>query len=206
MLPHSDTPGAKGFTLIEILIALALLGILATALYGTYFSLIRGRESAIEGMESRRELRVTLDLLRRELNSALYNRNNKKLHFSVEDRDIFGKPASRLTFTALSPPQAGGMAISDQEDLVYEILEREKSMILSRQVKDIYHSGEPGRYPQMENIDGFLVECQSGDKWVKSWDTALNAGLPKAIRVTITVREGEKSSSYSIQASPRISQ
>ena len=204
MLPHSDAPGAKGFTLIEILIALALLGILAGALYGTYFSLIRGRESAVEGMEARRELRTTLDLLRRELNSALYNRNSKKLHFSVEDRDIFGKPASRLTFTTLAPPQPGGLAVSDQVDLIYEILEREKKMVLSRQAKDLYHTGEPGRYPQMESIEGFLVECQNGDKWVKSWDTTLNFALPKAVRVTVTVKEGEKSTSYSVLASPRI--
>ena len=206
MLPHSDYPGAKGFTLIEILIALALLGILAGALYGTYFSLIKGRESAVEGMEARRELRTTLDLLRRELNSALYNRNDKRLHFSVEDRDIFGKPASRLAFTAIAPPQPGGLIVSDQVDLLYEILEREKKMVLSRQARDLYHSGEPGRYPQMERIEGFLVECQSGDKWVKSWDTTLNFALPKAVRVTVTVKEGEKSASYSILAAPRIVQ
>jgi len=56
----------KGFTLLELLIALALLAILSAALYGTYFSLMRGREVATAGMESRRELRVTLDMLRRE--------------------------------------------------------------------------------------------------------------------------------------------
>lgn len=203
MLPSSEQ-GDRGFTLIEILIALALLGVLAGALYGTYFSLIRGRESADEGMEERRELRTTLDLLRRELNSVLYSRNNKRLHFSIEDRDIFGKPASKLSFTAIAPPQAGGQAVSDQLDLTYEILEREKMMVLSRQSKDLYHSGEPGRYPQMESIEGFLVECRSGDKWVKVWDSAINFGLPKAVRVTVTVKEGEKNASYSILANPRI--
>jgi general secretion pathway protein J len=208
MLPHSESRERKGFTLIEVLIALALLGILAGTLYSTYFTLIKGRESAAEGMEARRELRTTLDLLRRELNSVFYrtvqNGTKNRLNFQVEDRDIFGKPASKLAFTTIAPPQAGGQTVSDQVDLVYEIVERDKKMILSRQAKDHYHSAEAERYPQMENIEGFLVECLSGDKWVKVWDTTLNSALPKAIRVTVTVKEGDASNSYSILATPRI--
>jgi general secretion pathway protein J len=58
----------------------------------------------------------------------------------------------------------------------------------------------------MENIEGFLVECQNGDKWVKSWDTAINAGLPKAIRITITVRDGDNAAAYTALATPRVTQ
>jgi len=206
MLPSFYRNSRKGFTLLEVLIALALLGILAGALYGSYFSLIKGRESAIAGMEARRELRTTLDLLRREINSALYSRNNKRLHFSVENRDIFGKPASVLSFTAIAAPQPGGQVVSDQIDLKYEIVEREQKMILSRQAKDLYYGGETARYPQMESIEGFLVECLNGDKWVKIWDTAINFGLPKAIRVTVTVKDGEKTADYTVLAMPKVTQ
>lgn len=205
MPPSSSKRSQSGFTLLEILIALALLGVLAGALYGTYFSLIKGRESAIAGMEARRELRTTLDLLRREINAALYSRNNKRLHFSVENRDVFGKPASVLSFTSIAPPQPGGQIISDQLDLKYEIVEKDKQMILTRQAKDLYHSGEAARYPQMESIEGFLVECQNGDKWVKVWDTAINFGLPKAIRITVTVKDGEKTAEYTVLAVPKVS-
>ena len=202
MPPSSSSRSRKGFTLLEILIALALLGVLAGALYGTYFSLIKGRESANEGMEARRELRATLDILRCELSSAFYRKNDKRLHFSVEDRDIFGKPASVLSFTAFALPEV----VSDQVALKYEILEREKKMVLSRQVKDLYAAGEGARYPQMESIEGFLVECQNGDTWVRSWDTAINNGLPKAVRITVSVADGEKTADYNILATPRIKQ
>lgn len=204
MPQNSETRGGKGFTLLEVLLALALLGILAAALYGTYFSLIKGRDAANDGMEARRELRSTLDLLRREINSAVYSRNSKLLHFVVEDRDVFGKPASTLAFTAIAPPQAGGQTVSDQLDLKYEILEQGEKLILARRAKDLYHTAEPSRYPQMESLEGFLVECRTGDKWVRSWDSTLNLGLPKAVRITITVREGEKPAAYSILAAPRI--
>ena len=59
----------KGFTLIEVLVAMVLLVILSGALYGTFFSLTRGRDAATAGMEARREVRSTLDMLRREISS-----------------------------------------------------------------------------------------------------------------------------------------
>lgn len=200
----SDTSPNKGFTLLELLIALALLAILSAALYGTYFSLMRARETATAGMESRRELRVTLDMLRRELSSAFYNRTNKRLHFVVEDRDIFAKPASTLDFTAISAPSGSILPTSDLVTLRYQPVEKEKKIVLGRQVKDLFVTQEPARYPQMDEVEGFLVECYDGAKWVKSWDTAINAGLPKSVRVTVRVREGEKAVDFITFATPRV--
>ena len=200
----SDLLRNKGFTLLELLIALALFAILSTALYGTYFSLMRGRESATTGMESRRELRITLDMLRRELSSAYYNRTNKRLHFVVEDRDIFGKPASTLDFTAISAPCGGSLPTSDLVTLRYQPVEKEKKIVLGRVVKDLFVTQEPARYPQMDEVEGFLVECFDGGKWVKSWDTAVNIGLPKSVRVTVRVREGEKTVDFFTFATPRV--
>ena len=82
-LPSSNTWRNKGFTLLEVLVALLLLVILSGALYGTYFSLMRGRETAMAKMDARRELSVTLDQLRRELSAAFYNTQNQRLHFVV---------------------------------------------------------------------------------------------------------------------------
>jgi general secretion pathway protein J len=102
-----------------VLVALALLVILSAALYGTYFSLMRGREIAVVKMEARRELSTTLDQLNRELSAAFYNTNNKRLHFVVEDRDFFGKPASTLDFTFIAPPVGGTLPASDQVRAIY---------------------------------------------------------------------------------------
>ncbi len=63
---------AGGFTLLEVMIAVVLLGILAAALYGSYFTVLKARERSAQGMEERRELGNTLDLLRREIDAARY--------------------------------------------------------------------------------------------------------------------------------------
>lgn len=196
----------KGFTLLEVLIALVLLVILSGALYGTYFSLMRGRDMAVEKMENRRELSVTLDQLRRELSASFYSAQNKRSHFVVEDRDYFGKPASKLDFTAIASPRSDNLRASDQVQVIYRGAENEKKLSLVRQEKDLFMATEPLPYPQMMELEGFLVECYDGGKWVRTWDTAasLNNRLPTAVRVTLSVKEGEKIVNFSTIARPRI--
>lgn len=196
---------SAGFTLLESLLALALFSLMAAALYGTFFSLTRGSEAARGGMESRRELTVTLDMLRREIDAALFVRGNKSLRFVAEDRDIFGKPASTLDFTALSLPPGTDAPSSDQLAIRYRVIEKDRRLVLVREVKGLHALADPVPYPQMEEIEGFTVECYDGGKWVKSWDTSLNQGLPKAVRVTIRVKEGGKVVDFSAIAFPRVS-
>lgn len=201
----------RGFTLLELLVALALLVILATALYGTFFALTRGRDRTTSGMETRRELRTTLDQLRRELSGAFIrgpatSGGKPLLPFVVEDRDSFGRPASTLTFATFAPPRSDDLTTSDQVTVRYGVVEKEKRLVLTREARDRYLPGTPLPYPQMEEVEGFLVECYDGSKWIRSWDTApgLNAGLPKAVRVTIRLKEGEETVEFSTIATPRV--
>ena len=171
---------------------MALLVILTGALYASYFSFMRGRDIATADMEERREMAGTLDLLRKELAAAYYRPGNPALSFVVEDRDFFGKPASNLIFSAAGPgDQPAGYG--DLVRLGYRTVEHEKTMALSRSERDVYRGTDPpARYPQAEMVGGFLVECLSNGKWVKTWDTALKPALPEAVRVTITPAAGTK--------------
>lgn len=205
MVKEPRTCVQSGFTLLETLLALALLSLLAAALYGTYFSLTRGSEGARGGIESRREVTTTLDMIRREIDAALFARGDKRLRFVAEDRDIFGKPASTLDFTAITLPAGGDAPSSDQLAIRYRVVEKDKRLMLVREAKGLQALADPVPYPQMEEIEGFTVECYDGSKWVKSWDTSLNQGLPKAVRVTVRMKEGAKGVDFSSIAVPRVS-
>jgi len=200
------TSSNRGFTLLEILIAVVLLGILSAALYGSYFTVLSARERASEGMEARRELGGTLDLIRREFAAApKFDRNVKGLRFIVEDRDNFGKPASSLELTTLVPPSDQGRKESGVSVVRYRMLEKDKRFILTRREQDIFfETPDAKEFPQMERISDFLVECYDGSKWVKSWDTALNNTLPKGLRITVHVEEDGKPVEFYILATSRV--
>jgi len=199
------TSSNRGFTLLEMLIALLLLGILSTALYGSYFTVLRARERSSEGMEARRELGGTLDLIRREFTAAVYNREDKRLRFIVEDRDNFGKPASGLELTTLAPPAGQGRKESGVIVVQYRMVDKDQQRILTRREQDIFfESADAKGYPQMERISDFLVECYDGSKWVRSWDTALNNALPKMLRVTVHVIEDGNPVEFSVLANSRV--
>lgn len=201
----SSTSRNSGFTLLEILIAVVLLGILTAALYGSYFGVIRARDRASSGMESRRELGATLDLIRREISSALYNRSDKRLRFVVEDRDNFGASSSTLELSTLAPPAAQNRSESGIVVAAYRIAEKNGIRSLTRQERDLV-SEEPAvpAYPQMERISAFLVECSDGSKWVKSWDTAINGALPRSVRITVQVEEEGRPVQFTMLSTPRV--
>lgn len=184
----------RGFTLLELLVALALFVIITAAVYGSYFTVIRGRDAATDGMESLRETTATLAQLRREISSALdpVGDTTKRISFVVEDRDQFGKPASNLSFATLGVAQPGERPSSDLRTVSYRTREREGKLLLTRAEKELLFDLEPREYPQMEQLEGFLVECLDNGTWVRSWDTALNRKLPEAVRITLTVRDGDR--------------
>ena len=195
----------RGFTLLELLIAVALLGVLVSALYASYFAVLRSRERAAEGMESRRELGATLDLLRREVSSAVFGSGDKKLRFIVEDRDTFGRPASALEFATLRAAVGGDQNGSGISVVRYRLEDRGQKLMLIRAERDLlYEQAQMVAYPQMERIHSFLVECYDGSKWVKSWDSSLNGGLPRQVRVTVQVEEDGHVSGYEMLATPRM--
>lgn len=197
----------KGFTLIELLTALAIGAILLLAVTTTIFALNRAYERASLKMEQQRALRKTMDLLRREISSAVYRTDDKLLRFQVQDRDYYGKPASNLYFSTIAPPLEGDA--SDQLIVAYNSKEQEgKHIILSRSGRDYFldDSVKTLDYGLLENLEGFLVECFDGSKWVKTWDTELTRRLPRQVRVTITLPDADKSVSFQLLATPRIDQ
>lgn len=203
--------GRAGFTLLEVLISLVLLAVLTTALYASYFTVVKARERASEGMETRRELGTTFDLLRREIASAFYKRSDKRLHFVVEDRDRFGKPASTIELTTLT---AAPSDLELRDTIVresgirvvrYEIVEKNNRTILARGEQDLFFDFQAAKaYPRMELITSFLVECYDGSKWVKSWDTALNGVLPKLVRITVRFEEDGNPVEFTVLSAPRV--
>jgi type IV pilus assembly protein PilW len=65
--------GAGGFTLIEMLIAIAVFGILMTGVYGVFHAQVKSHYSQQQVMEMQQNLRAALDLMEYEIKMAGFN-------------------------------------------------------------------------------------------------------------------------------------
>jgi general secretion pathway protein J len=178
---------SHGFTLIEILIATAILSIILAALYSTFFLSFRAIEGMDESMTKLQETRKAIDILRRELDSAYHDEHEEKTFLKILDRDVYGKPAVQLVFTAFSTLRPGLSKIS------YYIEEHEKKLTLLKKLESPFRAEETEGVDIIEDMEGFAVEAKYNDQWVKTWDTEINKNMPDEIRISMTVMvKGQK--------------
>jgi hypothetical protein len=132
--------------------------------------------------------------MRREVEAAIFSKEKRYTLFSVDDKDFFGKQASRIVFTSFSP------LITGLARMEYAVEEREGRLALKKTITSAYEeSGEPG-FVLMEHVDSFTVEAKSGEKWVKSWNSEIAGQVPEEVRITITLPAGREEERSSRQA------
>jgi general secretion pathway protein J len=179
--PSSFILCRKGFTLLEVLIAVAILSILLTALYGTFFMSSRAMEDMDESMTKLQETRKAIDILRRELESAYYNEDDKKTFVKILDKDLYGKQATQLEFTAFTTIRPGLSKIS------YYMEEKDKKRILFKKIGSSFGKEESEGTDIIEDLDEFTIEAKYQDKWVKTWDTGITTKMPDQIKISLSV-------------------
>jgi general secretion pathway protein J len=173
----------NGFTLIEILIATAIMAVILTALYTTFFTAYKATSSVNESLVKLQEARAFMDTLKREIESALYLSDKSYCVFKLEDRDYYGRQTSSLLMTTSSPLIKGLSRIN------YTVEERDDSLILKKSMASAFsQTDEVKSVDLMENIESFSLEAKRNDTWVKTWDSALIKGAPEEVRIAVTIR------------------
>ncbi|MFA6055166.1 MAG: prepilin-type N-terminal cleavage/methylation domain-containing protein, partial [Thermodesulfovibrionales bacterium] len=171
----------KGFTLLEVLIAVAILSIVLTALYGTFFLSSRAMEDMDESMTKLQESRKAIDILRRELESVYYNDNNEKTFVKILDKDLYGKQATQLEFTAFTTLRPGLSKIS------YYMEEKDRKRTLFKKIGSSFGKEESEGADIIEDLEEFTIEAKYQDKWVKTWDTGITKKMPDEIKISLSV-------------------
>lgn len=170
-----------GFTLIEVLVAVAILSAVLAAIYSTFFLSHRAIEGMDESLLKLQESRKAIDILRRELDSACYKSVEEDTFLKIQDRDIYGKQVSKLTFTTFSTLRPGLSVIS------YYIEEKDGKLNLFKKVGSPYSKEETDGVDIIEDIEEFTVEAKYNDRWVKTWDTDITNAIPGEIRIGLSM-------------------
>ncbi len=198
----------EGFTLIEVLISLALLTIVLGALYSSFFSVQRAVDR-FDGVSLKyHEARTALDMMRREIEAAILkspravddtgDNATVKAAFVIRDRDIFGSNASSLELTAYSFRGNNPGTVS------YYVEKEDGRLILKKTEAMPLLSSKGYTMEVVEGIEGFTVETLFNNKWVKTWDTADTGRLPDVVRVTIEFDDNGRMVKLTEYARPKV--
>ncbi len=178
---------SKGFTLMEVLIAIAVTSFLLTALYATFFLSQKAISSIDDSLIRLQETRTALDILKREIESAFYAKEKGYSIFKLQDRDFYGRSTSNITFTTFSPVLAGLAKIS------YTVEEVDGKLILKKAIASAFSSKSQSKeFELIEDIHSFTIEARFKDNWVKTWDSSITYRLPEEVRIKITFTEKSK--------------
>lgn len=188
-----------GFTLMEVLVASAILAVILGALYSTFFLSSKAISGLDESVLKLQEGRAFLDIIRREIGASFYSGNDKKTFFKLEDRDVYGRQASRIAFTGFSPLR-GGMS-----ELRYHIKESGDRLILYKEILSPFGANEGFHEADIiEDVGEFSVEARQGDKWIKTWDTALMHRLPDEVKIYLRIKIKDRDVMLFVTSRPMI--
>jgi general secretion pathway protein J len=200
-----------GFTLIEVLISIAILAAITSLLFGAFAALKRSKDGLSRVQDRQREGRLAMARITRELQSAYLSAHMPLNQALMVQKTIFkserGTPADRLDFTAFANRRLDKNShVSDQCELSYFGSPNPDGSGTTDLVRRIDTSLdlEPMKGGKVEvlatDIDLFdlqYLDAQTG-QWQESWDTTQATGqadrLPLQVRIILVLNGGVRSS------------
>lgn len=183
----------NGVTLLEILIAVAIMSVLFLALYETFFSVLNGQARIETELEQTRQIRRFLDIISLEIQSSFFKDNNPKTIFVGERKHNYGRSLSQITLTTFTyPVMKEGYPASDLTSVQYFAEETEKGRLtLYKKMWNPYTGNEMNGFKAdvIDDIEGFEVSYFSGSDWAKAWDSSLEKRLPGAVKISLAVKD-----------------
>lgn len=159
----------SGFTLVEVLVALGILAIVMTVLYGTFSTSSVTARVVEERAEELSSLTGALDTLTHEVRGAL---------------EQFSGTKSGMTFTALTPFHQDDVPVVQK--VSYEFDEGR----LLRKTFQIDGDDKPVRtFLLLEEVTDPAFSFFNGQGWVDTWQTP--GTLPAGVKVTFSYKRRE---------------
>lgn len=200
---------ARGFTLLELLVAISILAMISILIYGA-FSALRKSKEGLERLQDRyREARLAMQRITRDLNSAYLS-----LHVPIDTRLLVqrtafvgkrGTPTDRVDFNSFSnTPRDRNTRESDQVEVSFFGVSSTQGASTIDLVR------RAGVRPDLDPQHGGRVEVLASDidlfqleyldpttaTWSESWDSTQLTGqlnrLPFQVRVTLVLNGGER--------------
>ncbi len=182
----------QGFTLLELLVAIAVFSIMATMAYGGLRSVMAGREHTDQVAQRLRELQRTLLFLQQDL-SQIVARPVRDEYGEVESAVIAGGAEDEV----LQLTRGGVGRIGRDRPSLRRVSYQLKGSQLIRRVwptLDRVQGSEPRQFylaSTLERIEFRFLSDKASADWMSSWpplgETTAKSVVPRAVEVTLQV-------------------
>ncbi|EAT14377.1 type II secretion system protein GspJ [Desulfuromonas acetoxidans] len=175
-----------GFTLIEVLVAITLLSLVLTAVYGVFTTLSATEKRLHSDSEAYHQARIIFDRLGREIRTCYLNTDNDRSAFDSGE-DSLGQPY--LAFSSTSALTTG-----DSPGGVTQV-RYELETDLGKTVGTLYRSAQPlfvtddvARKQRMSSqIKAIVWRFYDGSEWQDDWDSTITETLPQTVEMQLTI-------------------
>ena len=190
---------SRGFTLIEVLLAVFIGAIVLTVLYASFFQIINAKDSAEDKLELYHEARVIISKMTEDLLMAYPRGMIYPVQGASASSFFVGKTEgeqgerSWVDFTSLSHMGGINSGDSDQAEITYYLKPVPQSalfFLMRRENPRIGSDSSAIEYPISERVVGFTLTYMraDGDEFINVWDSAQTSSLPKAVDIRLTLR------------------
>lgn len=199
--------GKVGFTLVEILVAMAIIVAIVSMVYGSYFATAKSARAYEAKITESQQVRRMLQQVARQVRCSYANTATKS-----QDQD---KPVSRegkslpenVTNFFYSDPDAPGGEIlhvvttngifceQDSTDGLFEVtykFDKDSAMLFLSQKRFVgtsKHTIERKWQPLLTNVSCFELTFYDGQQWLKKWDFDQEKELPCAVKISVTLKD-----------------
>jgi len=199
--PLSSLP-RSAFTLVEIMVAIAIFSLVLAAIYSSWTAILRASKTGLDAAASAQRARVTIRVLEDSLGSAqsfaanlpyyffaAENGNEATLSFVSRLSKSFPRSGKfgdldvrRVTFSVESAPDGGHQLVLRQNPLVMELDQDEKEhpVVLAKNVKGL----------EMQ----FWATDRNPPDWVDEWKEQKTNQLPALVMITLRLADNPHSS------------
>ena len=196
----------RGFTLLEIMLAVSVLSLVGTLIYGGFSQTALNKARVEADVERSRIIHMALDRMARELTMAFVSTHvNPSLDLRVVDTAFIGNDrgkSDRIDFTSFSHRRLYRNAReSDQNEISYFVTEHPDDpgvqVLARREQNRIDDDPRRGGKSQIlvENVEELNLEYFDPllTDWVQTWDTedvlAQPNRLPTQVRIRLSVKD-----------------
>ena len=195
LLKHPLLAATRGFTLLEVVISVAILVVILTIVYTTFNSSIKAFTAMENQGDAYARARIVLNRMSEEIASIYLSPQNRNTGLLGEDKDEDNLPADSLHFTSLS--HIRWVKDSKESELceigyyVEKDDETRESFLFRREDWNVDGTLDEGGNPLelAEEVDGLNFRYYDGEEWLDAWDSRIKGGLPRAIEVALVMRD-----------------